>query len=367
MGCSSVSALAENMEAGKGQNASLNDIFGMMGGLMSALAPPKDAEAIKGGMDELSLVMGGLFEGVANEAVVGSHEIPTTVGKPIYEWVPINNKEKLPENALLAAKDHGNAVYVGRGVLDGKIRLGKYQGKEEEVMENIEVLCVDKDAKVKWVDCESGVVPAGAIVGTIVNGKSEFVGRGIVDDELSPGRIVRDDKCMYAPYGGREEVLTKCQALVIQNAKPVYQWVPVENWNMPKDAIPAAKDASDYWNIFIGRTALQGKIRLAKIHTIYRKLYVAHRGKEEEIINEPFEVLCADKGAKVEWKAFADGKVPARAVLGSIVDGRLEFVGRGKTRNEISVGAIVPSDGCMYAPYGGKCETLTKYEALVIQ
>jgi len=345
---------------------------------MSALAPPKDAEAIKGGMDELSLVMGGLFEGVANEAVVGSHEIPTTVGKPIYEWVPINNKEKLPENALLAAKDHGNAVYVGRGVLDGKIRLGKYhakyqklfishQGKEEEVLENIEVLCVDKDAKVKWVDCESGVVPAGAIVGTIVNGKSEFVGRGIVDDELSPGRIVRDDKCMYAPYGGREEVLTKCQALVIQNAKPIYQWVPVENWNMPKDAIPAAKDASDYWNIFIGRTALQGKIRLAKIHTIYKKLYVAHRGKEEEIINEPFEVLCADKGAKVEWKAFADGKVPARAVLGSIVDGRLEFVGRGKTRNEISVGAIVPSDGCMYAPYGGKCETLTKYEALVIQ
>jgi len=360
------------------QNASLNDIFGMFGSLASALGSPKDAQAIKGMQDELGLVMGGLLEGVAQETVVGSHEIPTQAGKPIYEWIPVDNKAKLPENALLAAKDHGNAVYVGRGVLDGKIRLGKYhakyqklfishKGKEEEVLENIEVLCVDKDAKVKWVDCEDGVVPAGAIVGTIVDGKSEFVGRGIVDDELSPGRIVRDDKCMYAPYGGKEEVLTKCQALVIQNEKPIYQWVPVEKWNLPENAIPAAKDASDHWNIFIGRTSLHGKIRLAKIHTGYKKLYVPHHGKEEEVIGEPFEVLCADKGAKVEWKEFSNGKVPTRAVLGSIVDGRLEFVGRGKTSNEISVGAIVPSDGCMYSPYGGRCITLTKYEALVIQ
>ena len=30
----------------KNEPASLNDIFGMMGGLMSALAPPKDAEGI---------------------------------------------------------------------------------------------------------------------------------------------------------------------------------------------------------------------------------------------------------------------------------------------------------------------------------
>lgn len=345
---------------------------------MSALAPPKDAAAIKGGMDELGLVMGGLFEGIAKEAVGSSHEIPTKDLNAIYEWVPLDDKTKLPGGAFLAAKDHGNAVYVARGILDGKIRLGKYHakyqtlfiahnGKEEEVGDNIEVLCVDKDAKVKWIDCENGKVPVGAIVGTIVDGKSEFVGRGIVDDELSPGRIVRDDKCMYASYGGKEEVLTKCQALVIQNEKPLYQWVPVESWSMPKDAVPAAKDSSDFWNIFIGRASLHGKIRLAKVHTGDKKLYVAHCGKSEEISGKPFEVLCADPEATVEWKKFTDGKVPAKAILGSIVDGRLEFVGRGKTGNEMSVGAIIPSDGCMYAPYGGKCETLAEYEALVIQ
>lgn len=344
---------------------------------MSALAPPKDAEAIKAGFDEMSTVLGSVVEGAANGVVENSHEIPTKVGKPIYEWVPLDSK-KVPENALLAAKDHGNAVYVGRGMLDGSIRLGKYHakyeqlfvshlGEEKEINENIEVLCVDKDADVKWVDCENGELPVGAIVGTIVDGKSEFVGRGITQDEISPGRIVPEDKCMYAPYGGKDEVLTKCQALVIQNGKPLYQWIPVDNWVLPKNAIPAAKDHSDTWNVYVGRASLHGKIRMGKVHTGYKKLYVAHCGKEEEIINLPFEVLCADGDAKVEWKDFENGKVPTRAVLGSIVDGRVEFVGRGKAKSEMTVGQIVPADGCMYAPYGGKCEALTKYQALIIQ
>jgi len=359
------------MATGKDQAASLNDVFGMMGGLMSALAPPKDAEAIKGGLDELGMVMGGLFGGLANETVQSYQEIPTKVGKPIYEWFPLNDKTKWPEHALLAGKDHDNAVFVGRGVLDGSIRLGKYHrkfgglfvahnGKEEEVWENIEILCVAKDAKVEWVDAEDGKVPTGAIVGTIVDGKTEFVGRGIFDDQICPGRIVRDDKCMYASYGGIEAVLKRYQALVIMNANPIYKWVPVDNWNLPENAISAAKD------IFVGRASLQEKIRLAKVSKKDQKLYVAHSGKQEEINDGPFEVLCADTEATVEWKSFAEGKVPARAVLGSIVDGRFEFVGRGNIGNDISVGAIVPSDGCMYAPHGGKFETLTKYEALVI-
>jgi len=359
------------MATGKDQAASLNDVFGMMGGLMSALAPPKDAEAIKGGMDELGLVMGGLFGGLAKDTVQSNQEIPTRVGKPIYEWLPLDDKRKLPEHALLAGKDHDNAVFVGRGVLDGSIRLGKYHrkygklfvphnSKEVEVLENIEILCVAKDAKVNWVDAEDGNVPTGAIVGTIVDGKTEFVGRGIVYDQICPGRIVMDDNCMYASYGGTEEVLKRYQALVIMNANPIYKWVPVDNWNLPENAISVAKD------IFVGRASLLEKIRLAKVSKKDQKLYVAHSGKHEEISDGPFEVLCADQESTVEWKSFAEGKVPARAVLGSIVDGRFEFVGRGNIGNEMSVGAIVPSDGCMYIPHGGKFETMIKYEALVI-
>ena len=61
---------------------------------------------------------------------------------------------------------------------------------------------------------------------------------------------------------------------------------------------------------------------MGKVHTGYKKLYVAHCGKKEEIFNLPCEVLCADKDTKVEWKDFVKGKFPTRAVLGSIVDGR---------------------------------------------
>jgi len=355
------------------KEASLNDIFGMMGGLMSALGSPKDAAAIKDGMDQLGFVMGALGEGVVKEAVDNSHEIPTTVGKPIYEWVPLeNNKAKLPSHALVACKDHGNPVYVARGLLDGSIRLGKFHakyetlfvshlGKEAEVYDNIEVFCVDKDAKVKWVDSELGQIPKGGVVGTIVDGKSEFVGRGITDGEISPGRIVPEDKRMYASYGGEDVEVTKYQALVIENGKPLYKWVPVDNWVLPKNAVPVSKD------VYIGRASLNQKIRLAKVHNGNKKLYVAHSGKVEEIMHKAFEILCVDPAATVEWKDFENGKVPERAIVGSIVDGRLEFVGRGQTESETSPGQIVPADGCMYAAYKGKCVTLTKYQALVIQ
>jgi len=211
-------------EEARNEPVSLNDIFGMMGGLMSALAPSEDAKA---GSDEMSTVLGSNVDGAAKDVVQNSHEILTKVGKPAYEWVPLDSK-KVPENALLAAKDHGNAVYVGRGLLDGSIRLGKYHakyetlyvshlGEEKEVYENIEVLCVGKDAKVEWVDCKKGILPAGSIVGAIVDGKSEYVGKGKTGSEITPGRIVPEDKCMYAPYGGKDHMLTESQALVIQN------------------------------------------------------------------------------------------------------------------------------------------------------
>lgn len=347
---------------------------------MTALSPPEDAAAIKEGMDQMGTVMGTLFEGVAQAAVEGSHEIPTKDRKQIYEWVPMDTFE-MPENALPAAKDHSDDwnVYVARAELDGKIRSGKahigyekvyvaYLGEEKEIInEPYEVLCVHPDADVEWVECEDGNVPKGAVVGSVVDGKKEFIGRGETQDQISPGRIVPDDGCMYAPYGGKDEVLTKYEALVIKNGKPIYEWVPVDNWNMPENAVPAAKDHSDTDNIFLGRAKLDGKIRFGKVHIGYQKLYVADLEGEKEIIDHPFEVLCVDPEAKVEWVDIEDGKVPAGAVVGSIVDGKVEFIGRGPTDDQISPGKIVPADGCMYAPYGGRCEKLTKYQALVIQ
>ena len=76
-------------------------------------------------------------------------------------------------------------------------------------------------------DCEDGKVPTGTILDC--GWETELVGREEAHIEISPGRIVPNDNCMYIPYGGRDEVLSKCQALVIENGKPLYKWVHVDH------------------------------------------------------------------------------------------------------------------------------------------
>jgi len=347
---------------------------------MSAFASKEDAEAIKKGMDQLSFVMKPVGESVAETAVEASHTVPTKDKKKLYEWVPMQGFD-MPKNALPAAKDHKDYynVYVARAEVDGDIRSGKahtdykkvyiaHEGKEKEIIgEPYELLCVHEDAIVEWVKCENGKVPVGAVVGSIVDGKKEFVGRGPTKDQISPGRIVPDDGCMYTPYGGKDEVLKVYEALVIKNKNPMYEWVPVDNFDLPKNAVPASKDHSETYNVYLARVKVDGKLRFGKAHTGYKKVYVPQKDGELEVINEPFEVLVADPEASVKWVEIENGKVPEGAVVGSIVDGKVEFIGRGDTKGTISPGKIVPADGCMYAPYGGKCETLTKYQALVIE
>jgi len=360
--------------------ASLQDVFGMFGGLMAALAPPEDAEAIRQGMDELGTVLGSLGESVAQTAVEASHTIPTKDRKQLYEWVPMQGYD-MPDNALPAAKDHSSEfnVYVARAEFEGHIRSGKVHadykkvyialdGEEKEIIgEPYEVLCVHEDANVEWIECENGDVPVGAVVGSVVNGKKEFVGRGPTSDQISPGRIVPDDGCMYTPYGGQDKILTKYEALAIKNGNPIYEWVPVDSWELPENALPASKDHSSTYNVFLARVKLDGKLRFGKAHIGYKAVFVPDIDGEKEVYEEPFEVLCVDPEATVEWVDLEDGKVPAGAVVGSIVDGKIEFIGRGNTWGTYSPGKIVPADKCMYAPYGGKCKVLTKYQALVIQ
>jgi len=348
---------------------------------MSAFAPPEEAEAIKKGMDELSGVMGSLGESVAQTAVEASHTVPTKDHKKLYEWLPTEGLN-LPKNALPAAKDHKDYfnVFVARAEVDGNIRSGKVHtdyktgyiavdGKEKEIdWELCEVLCLHEDAHAVWVECKNGEVPVGAVIGSVVDGKKEFVGRGNTKDQISPGRIVPDDGCMYTPYGGKDEVLEKYEALVIKNGNPTYEWVAVDSFKFPRNAVPASRDHSETYNVFLARVKIDGVMRFGKAHIGYQTIFVPQKDGELEVSGEePFEVLCADSDSSVKWVDAEDGKVPDGAVIGSITDGKVEFIGRGDTKGTISPGKIVPADGCMYAPYGGKVEKLTKYEALVIE
>jgi len=361
------------------QPASLGDVFGIFGGLASAFASKEDAEAIKKGMDQLNVIMKPVGESVAQTAVEASHTVPTKDQKKLYEWVPLEGKD-MPKNALPAAKDHKDYfnVFVARAEDDGVLRSGKIHtdyktgyiavnGKEKELdWEACEVLCAHEDAVVEWVKSENGNVPVGTVVGSIVDGKKEFIGRGPTQDQVSPGRIVPDDGCMYTPYGGKDVVLKSYEALVIKNKNPMYEWVPVDSFDLPKNAVPAGKDASNDYNLFLARVKIDGKLRFGKAHTGYKGIYVPQKDEELVVYEQPFEVLVADPQANVKWVDMENGKVPEGAVVGSVVDGKIEFIGRGETHNTVSPGAIVPADSCMYVPYGGRCEKLTKYQVLVI-
>ena len=64
----------------------------------------------------------------AEGAVENSHEIPTKFNNSLYEWVTLEDF-KLPENALMVSKD----CYVGQGLLDGSLKLGKFHAKDQKL------------------------------------------------------------------------------------------------------------------------------------------------------------------------------------------------------------------------------------------
>merc|ERR1711875_71341 len=167
-------------------------------------------------------------------------------------------------------------VQVGEKMLAYKWggRCWRTSGGEDAGVQVGEKMLAYKWGRRCWRTSGGEDVPTGAVVGSVVDGKKEFVGRGQTDDQISPGRIVPEDGCMYTPYGGQDMVLTKYEALVIKNGSPIYEWVPMDSWDMPENAVPAGKDHSDTDNIYLGRVKLDGKLRFGKVHSDYQKVYV---------------------------------------------------------------------------------------------
>eukprot|EP00092_Neocalanus_flemingeri_P100043 GFUD01127712.1.p2 GENE.GFUD01127712.1~~GFUD01127712.1.p2 ORF type:complete len:231 (+),score=72.29 GFUD01127712.1:83-775(+) len=152
--------------------------------------------------------------------------------------------------------------------------------------------------------------------------------------------------------------------------EPIYEWKAMDDENVPKNALAVGKDQSETFNVFVGRGEVDGKFHLGKVHN--GECYVVYEGEEHKIIDDKFEVLCVadsdddDYYKMVEWVDCEDGKVPSSNAVCCSKDGKGQYVGRGQTENQITPGKIVPQDGCLYAPYGGRIHKLTKYEVLVI-
>merc|ERR1711936_599033 len=162
------------------------------------------------------------------------HRLPTfeilvvkKADRPYY-WDDMNS-EVLPENALAAGKDSSETfnVFLGLGEDNGEYHMGKvpnvrrsigYGNREVDVThQKFSVLCVQPDAEVEWEKHEQGILPDGAVIGGRYDGQTHYVGRGVVNDTITPGVFVPGKSaCLKVMYGGDHHELDKFEILIVR-------------------------------------------------------------------------------------------------------------------------------------------------------
>ena len=58
-----------------------------------------------------------------------------------------------------------------------------------------------------------------------------------------------------------ESALEASHEIPTKDKKLIYEWVPMDNFDIPENAIPGAMDFSDDYNVFIARAEIDGHIR----------------------------------------------------------------------------------------------------------
>jgi len=322
-------------------------------------------------------------------------KIPALVDiKPPFTWVTMESNV-LPPNALAAGKDQSDTfnVFVGCYGYDketfagfGKVHNGNryidHGGTERRATsEHFVVLCVEPGAKVEWAEYKEGTLPQGAVKGGDKDGKSYYVGRGIVQGQITPGMFVPGKMAsLCALYGGRVhklktfEILTICntdekKAMICKKAasKP-YKWKFMDSDFLPENAFPAGKDHSESLNVYVGRYAKDDETfaGIGKVHNSNR--YVGYGNDERSATSEKFSVLCVDPKAEVDWIDYEYGKLPENAVEGGIVDGQTQYVGRGTVENQLIPGMFVPIPmASLLVLYGGKVHQVKQFQVLTVK
>jgi len=148
-----------------------------------------------------------------------------------------------------------------------------------------------------------------------------------------------------------------------------YQWVKMETYKLPENALAAGKDQSDIYNVFVGRAEIDGEPCVGKVHNDTR--YFGSNMREKRVTSEPFYVLCVDPSSDVEWVEYKDGDLPDGVVYGGTSrNGSNHYVGRGFVRNQLTPGMVYNGEDEHYhlhALYDGNVNKINEFEVLVIK
>jgi hypothetical protein len=122
----------------------------------------------------------------------------------------------------------GDAQFIARAHHAGDLIPGKYlpgqhcfisYGGQEIAKDEFEVLM---NTGFKWIQAGDGFVPENAVVGgRSLSGEKLFVGRGKHGDLKVPGKICKQSKCIYVPFGG--EFSHKEYEVLVQILQPQTQ------------------------------------------------------------------------------------------------------------------------------------------------
>ena len=156
-----------------------------------------------------------------------------TEEKQLYEWILFYGRDwKLPVGSFVARKDgeryYNHNYYVGRLERDGDNSIGRvrsrqygfhryygHKGIERRTSGKFSVLCVELDAEIEWVEFKDGILPDNAVNGGIVDGQTQYVGRGTTHNQTIPGMFVPSDAKLQVLYGGEVLELREFDVLVV--------------------------------------------------------------------------------------------------------------------------------------------------------
>ncbi|XP_073846291.1 uncharacterized protein [Musca autumnalis] len=170
-----------------------------------------------------------LDESVASQE---SAAAPTKFVYSGYDWIPIDDRdmddEMIKSFGLHYGTDgDGNDIYAARGYHNGDLIPAYYcpnkRGvcapwgfKSHLLTSNIEILDISCDnAKYKWVPASNGDLPENALVsGHTVYSEPLYTARAVHDGKTLYGKLHRQYKMAYMPYGDVEVCNTQYEVLV---------------------------------------------------------------------------------------------------------------------------------------------------------
>jgi hypothetical protein len=98
-------------------------------------------------------------------------------------------------------------------------------------------------------------------------GKNCFIGRGILNRQLTPGRLMIEPTQssaagLYVEFALKEHLLTSNVEFYAKEANCNYKWIPSSNG---QDVTNAIQFKNDSYTFYIGRAFLQGSTQVGKV------------------------------------------------------------------------------------------------------